>query len=324
MDYKKKKYDAICIGQIINDLLVTGIPGNALTETKDTYIADSFTSALGGDAANESVVLAKLGNKVALLGKLGDDQTGHVLLNHMEENHVDPSLTLIKNDCINTRTVVVILKDSSHRYFVCKGRNFNLSKEDIDFSILSDTRAIITGSLFGLGELDLYGIGDVFSTAQKNGVLVFADMTYDMDGIGPRAFDHIYGMIDYLLPSYDEALYVTECEEPEKMAQFFLERGTKNVVIKLGGKGCYFKNNDMSFYTDPFIVEPVNMTGCGDNFVAGFAHSILKRDSVQEACRFACGVGALNALGIGANLFVKNEQHVLKFMSMTPQLPIER
>ena len=110
MDNEKKKYDVICIGQIINDLLVTGIPGNALTETKDTYIADSFTSALGGDAANESVVLAKLGNKVALLGKLGDDQTGHVLLNHMEENHVDPSLILIKNDCMNTRTVVVILK----------------------------------------------------------------------------------------------------------------------------------------------------------------------------------------------------------------------
>ena len=319
-----KEFDVICIGQIVQDILVTDIPQDALTSGKDTYLAGMVKTSLGGDAANEAAALAKMGDHAAFLGRLGTDAIGEALLHAMEAMHIDTSLAIRLDESKNFSTVVVIKQDKTHTFFVGPGEKDLAVKDDIDFSIFGKTRAVCAGSLFALGDLDLNGIADIFEAARSNGALTFADMTFDFKGIGPRALDYLYKHVDYLVPSFTEAAFVTGEEEPEKMADAFLKMGAKNVVIKLGGDGCYFRNAEKSFYTDPFDIEPLNTTGCGDNFTGGFIHSILQGKTPEESCEFACGIGALNATGVGASLVVQSEQHVLDFMKETKKRHIDR
>ena len=60
------------------------------------------------------------------------------------------------------------------------------------------------------------------------------------------------------------------------------------MVIKLGDQGCYVRSEKEEFYMDPFEVEAKDTTGCGDNFVAGFIHSVLRGKTLMDCARFAC------------------------------------
>ena len=66
MKGQEKKYDAICIGQIDQDILVRDIPEEALTSGVSTYVADRLLIAGGGDAINEAATLSQLGNRDSL------------------------------------------------------------------------------------------------------------------------------------------------------------------------------------------------------------------------------------------------------------------
>ena len=127
-----------------------------------------------------------------------------------------------------------------------------------------------------------------------------------------------------MVPSWDEAAYVTGLEDERKMADWFLERGAGNVIIKLGSRGSLFRNREESFYTDPYEVTPVDTTGCGDNFTAGFIHAYLKGESMRDCVQFASAAGALNSLGLGASSYIRSEQMVLDFMEKTPRKKIAR
>ena len=99
------------------------------------------------------------------------------------------------------------------------------------------------------------------------------------------------------------------------MADVFLSRGVKNVVVKLGGRGCYFKNAERSFFLPPFEIHAVDATGAGDNFVAGLASEFLRGSSVDDALRFANACGAICTTAVGAGTALKSREQVLRFLN---------
>jgi non-ribosomal peptide synthetase component F len=88
--------------------------------------------------------------------------------------------------------------------------------------------------------------------------------------------------------------------------------GVKNVVIKLGAKGCYFKNSDTAIRLPACAVQAVDATGAGDNFVAGFASELLRGSPVGDALRFANACGAICASAVGAGTALKSRDQVLE------------
>ena len=122
-------------------------------------------------------------------------------------------------------------------------------------------------------------------------------------------------LIDYITPNEDEARYCTGEDEPEKMADAFLAKGARNVIIKLGGKGCYFKNKDEDICLPAYDVDAVDATGAGDNFLAGFASEILRGSSNREALEFANACGAICSTAVGASAALKNREQVVEFMN---------
>lgn len=324
MDNRKKEFDVICIGQIVQDILVTNIPENALTSEKDTFLADEILMSSGGDAVNEAAMLAKFGNRCALLTRLDKKEVGDMIYADLTRQGVDTSLLVRPDDCRTFTAIVVIKPNGDHIFFDGPGHNYTLRMSDIDMSVFERTRAVTAGSLFALGELDTCGIEQIFRKAQESGALTIADMNNDSDKKGPRAVEKVYPYTDYLMPSYDEAIYVTGEKDPDKIADYFLDAGVKNVVLKLGGEGCFFKNREKRFFTDPFRVSPVDTTGCGDNFVAAFVHCLLKGMEPEECAEFACAAGALNSQGLGAHLHIQSEAQVEAFMKTAQKARIDR
>lgn len=121
-------------------------------------------------------------------------------------------------------------------------------------------------------------------------------------------------MIDYITPNQDEGRYCTGEDDPGKMTDVFLEKGACNVIIKLGGRGCFFKNQDDELLLPAYGIDVVDATGAGDNFLAGFASEILRGESVREALAFANACGAISATAVGAGTALRDREQVLKFM----------
>lgn len=324
MGSQNKKYDVICIGQVVQDIMVTNIPENALTSGTDTVMAGQVLLASGGDAVNEAAMLAKLGNHSALLTRLDKRNVGDMIYGDLVREGVDTSLLTRPDDCKTFSTVVVVKQNGDHSFLIGPGENFMLKMSDIDLSVFEETRAVTAGSIYGLGELDTGGLAVIFEKAQKAGAITLADMNFDTLGLGPHAIDSVYPYTDYLMPSYDEAVYVTGERGPDKIADVFLAAGVKNVVLKMGEEGCFFKSAKKRFFTDPYKVNPVDTTGCGDNFVAAFLHCLLKGMEPEECAEFACGAGALNSQGIGAHLYVRSEDHIRQFMASAEKRELHR
>ncbi len=317
-----KKYDVICIGQVVQDILVTNIPEDALTCGRDTFLADEILMSAGGDAANEASVLAKLGSRSALLTRLDKLEAGNMIFDDLTRLGVDTSLLVRPDDCRTFSTVVVVKPDGDHIFFAGPGRNFTLELSDVDMSVFEQARFVTAGSLYSLGSLDGEGIARIFEKARSAGAVTVADMNYDGENRGPHGSDPVYPFTDYLMPSENEAQYVTGETDPDKIADYFLAHGVGNVVLKLGGEGCFFKNGRERFFMDPYKVSPMDTTGCGDNFVAAFIHGLLKGMSHEEAADFACAAGALNSLGLGAHSYIQSEEQVLEFMKQAEKVKI--
>ena len=98
------------------------------------------------------------------------------------------------------------------------------------------------------------------------------------------------------------------------MAGVFLDYGVRNVIIKLGGKGCYFRNRESELFLPPCEITAVDATGAGDNFVAGFAAEILRGAELPEALRFANACGAICTTAVGAGTALKSRVQVLAFL----------
>ena len=319
-----KKYDVICIGQVVQDILVTNVPENSFMRETDTVQADSLTLTSGGDAANEAVVLARLGERSALLSRVDTRNVGTMIYEDMKREGVDVSLLRQLEDCETFTSLVFIHPSGDHNFIVGPGRNYTPEMTDFDMEIFRQTRAVSAASLFALGALDTDGIDRIFRTVKESGGLTVADMNFDLKGIGPHGVDKAYTHTDYLMPSFNEAVYVTGKKNPDEIADYFLEAGVKNVVLKMGGEGCFVKNAQERFYVDPFDVTPQDTTGCGDNFVAAFIHCLLKGMSIRDCAEFASAAGAINSQGVGAHMQIQSEQQVLDYMKTAKKRVIER
>ena len=94
----------------------------------------------------------------------------------------------------------------------------------------------------------------------------------------------------------------------------FLELGVRNVIIKLGAKGCYLKNAETALYLPAYAINAADATGAGDNFVAGFVSELLRGESPERALRFANACGAICTTAVGAGTALKSRAQVLAFM----------
>lgn len=304
--------DLICIGMALVDSIIRGFDPNPVSASG--YRAESGSLNVGGEAVNEAVAAARLGLKTGILCSLGEDTAGDMVADALRRAGVDCSRIIRSQEHPTPVTTMFVNEDGTRKSITNRAHRHNFHPETVP-ARFTDARALILGSLFRAPFDDPAIILSVLTAAKNAGQIVFADTK--LPNFRFLSLDDLRDslpLIDYITPNEDEARYYSGKEVPEEMADVFLSYGVKNVIIKLGGKGCLFKNAQESFLLPAFPIRAVDATGAGDNFAAGFASEILRGASPSDALRFANACGAICTTAVGAGTALQSREQVLRFL----------
>ena len=305
-----KETDILCIGMALVDSIIKGF--NPEPVSASGFTAVSGTLNVGGEAVNEAVAAAKLGMRTGILCTLGTDPAGDMIVDYLKKNGADTSGVIRDAEHATPVTTMFVNDDGTRKSITNQAHRYNFHPEKYLDEIVK-ARAIILGSLFRAPFDDPAIIYEVVTGAKKAGVLVIADTK--LPNFVKLTLDDIKNTLpelDFITPNEDEAKYFTGKTEPEDMADVFLGYGVKNVIIKLGSKGCLFKNSEKTIKIPPLKIDAVDATGAGDNFVAGLTTEILNGKPIEEALRFANACGAICTTAVGAGTALKDYDQVLK------------
>ncbi len=300
--------DVVCIGTALIDSIIKGFDPNPTSASG--YTAESGTLNAGGEAVNEAIAFAKLGTKVGILCFLGEDAAGAFVENELRKNGVHTDLIVWEKEHPTPVTSMFVNKDGGRMSVTNLAHRYNFHPETKGIGALG-AKAISIGSLFRAPFDDPAVIHTVLSEAKAAGMRVFADTK--IPNFHPLTLEDIresLPLIDYITPNEDEAKYYTGEKEPAAQADVFLNYGIANVIIKLGGKGCYYKNAVEEIRLPAFPIDPVDSTGAGDNFIAGFVTEILQGKTPKDALLFANACGAICTGAIGAGTALQNREQV--------------
>ena len=297
----KKEYDILCIGEMLADIIVSGVKSvhfDAFAER-----TDEIRIRPGGDAFNNAIDMARLGNSVCCAGRISTDVIGQSLLQAGTDAGVDMS-HVIPTGTPQAKMTILITSDDKRAFFYYPGTSAELVPEDIDLSLLERCRLLQIGSTFHLTGFDGEGACGILREAGKRGVITSMDVTSDFSGKWDKIIHCCYPYLDYFLPSIEQAEKITGTSDEREIASYLLGEGVRNVVVKLGSRGSYFRNQKEEFWCGVCDVPVVDSTGAGDAFVSGFLTGVLHGMSHQEAARLGtvCSAGVIQSVGANAGM----------------------
>ncbi len=302
--------EIVFVGMSLIDVIVQGF--DKIPVSASGYRAESCSVNVGGESVNGVLAAAKLGAKTAILCHLGKDAEGDMVVAALEKHGVDTSL-VVRDEHPTPVTTMLVESDGSRKSITNLAHKHNFHPET-HLDALAGAKAIVLGSLFRAPFDEPEIVKAVVEYAHKNNILVFADTKIpNFAKIKLEDIKDSLPLIDYITPNEDEGKFFTGEDDPEKMADAFLEYGVKNVIVKLGGKGCLFKNSERMIRLDAYDINAVDTTGAGDNFLAAFASEILRGENVKDALAFANACGAICSTAVGASTALKDREQVLDF-----------
>lgn len=298
------------IGAAILDVLAR--PVSMQVFEKGSHPVEELRLEVGGDAANEALVLAGLGKNVWLQTVLGNDMAGRMVLESLRESGIKISDNCVRED-IRTGINTVLVREGGERSFLTDpgGSLRKLGPEHLTFpfekaiDILSFA-SIFVSPRFGAAEME-----KLFCRAKEQGILVCADMTKPKNGEQEKDIAGALRWVDYFFPNREEACMLTREADEEKAAARLLNAGVKHVVIKCGGDGCLVGSGEDAAHRELFRVPAVpgvrcvDTTGAGDSFTAGFLAALSEGKNLRQCSEFACVCGAKAVECAGAARWVK-------------------
>ncbi|MBQ5987283.1 MAG: carbohydrate kinase family protein [Clostridia bacterium] len=303
-----ERLDILAVGTALVDSIIKGFDPKPVSASG--YRAASGSLNAGGEAVNEAIAAAKLGMQTGILCSLGVDAAGDMLMDVLHRGGVDTSRVL-RDEAHPTPVTTMFVHDDGTRKSITNGAHRYNFRPDHHLDRLTGARAVILGSLFRAPFDDPDVALTVAKTVKAEGALLVADTK--LPNFTPLTLDDlrdVLPLIDYITPNEDEAKFYTGQTEPEAMTEVFLEAGVKNVILKLGAKGCYFRNKTEKFALPALPIRAVDATGAGDNFVAGFTAARLWGSDHESAMRFANACGAICTTAVGAGTALQNREQV--------------
>ena len=291
-------FDILCIGETAVDIICK--PVSECLFSNVCSPVESISIQSGGDALNNAVDLAKLGNQVCYVGRIGLDAGGEFVLGALQNAGVDVS-HVVRTDCPHAKVNLLIKPDGNRAFFYYGGPSREFSASDVDPALLSSCKILQVGGTFHLPAFDGAGAAELFQAAQKAGVLTSMDVTNDFTGRWNEIISPCYPHLDYFLPSIDQAKLISGYQDPRDIAAFFLDRGVKHVAIKLGAEGSFYQSGNKAFFCGTYHVPVVETTGAGDAFCAGFLTALVRNCSPEECVLTATAASAQVIQAVGAN-----------------------
>ena len=259
----------------------------------------------GGMAANAAVAAARLGAKVELWSRVGDDNAGAFVTAGLKAETVDIRALESFEDA-RTSTSAIIVDGHGERMIV--GMR--------DTSIPSSTSWLplerITGTDVVLADLRwLEATRTAFTHARKAGVPTVLDAD-----LGAReALPDLLRATDYAIFSAPALREFAHGTTDEQRLADILTRGPRHAGVTLGADGYAWAEVGRNGRQPGFKVDVVDTTGAGDAFHGAFALALAEGQSVADCARFACAVAAMKCTRLGSRGGLPTRAEAEKFLS---------
>ncbi|KAB5512428.1 hypothetical protein DKX38_029490 [Salix brachista] len=285
----------VTFGEMLIDF-VPDVAGVSLAES------GGFIKAPGGAPANVACAISKLGGKSAFIGKVGDDEFGHMLVDILKKNGVN-SEGVCYDPHARTALAFVTLKKNGEREFMFyrnPSADMLLKESELNMGLLKQAKVFHYGSISLISEPCRSAHLTAMKAAREAGILLSYDPNvrlplWPSSDAARDGIKSIWKDADFIKVSDDEVAFLTQ-GDPEK-EDVVLSLWHDRLKLLVGFKGR----------VPGFSVKAVDTTGAGDAFVGSFLLSVAKDTSIfhkeeklREALAFANACGAICTTQKGA------------------------
>lgn len=249
----------------------------------------------GGSGANVAVWLARLGQPVTFIGRIGDDIFGRWLADDLRAEGVRPELVVDQHR--NTAAIQVLVEPGGERTMVPdRGANAAWAAGDIPADLIAHAELLHVVGYALLDRESQPGALAAMTIARGHGVPISLDPSSHgpLAGLGAAGFWRLVGHPDIVLPNRQEAAVLTGSAEI-KSALDILHVHATTAVVKLDRDGCMATDGAQTVVVPASHTAIVNATGAGDAFDAGFLAAWCAGRGLEAACRAGVSMGTFAA-----------------------------
>lgn len=275
-------------------------------------LVQNVSLTLGSSSAICAAALAKLGEQVTFIGKVGHDTWGDLCIALIQEFGVDCSLVR-RDESLKTGITVSITSAKDRALLTYLGAIGALEEHDVSDEHLRGHRHLHVSSFF-LQRALRSGLKLLLARAHHHGLTTSVDPGFDPDETWDGDLIDTLSEVDVFLPNELELAGISGIENRAEALRE-LDNGRIIIVAKLGRDGCMAIQNGQILATPAFPVTPIDTTGAGDTFNAGFLHAWLHGGDLREAMIFGSACGALSTLGVGGTANQPTTEQAREFIA---------
>jgi sugar/nucleoside kinase (ribokinase family) len=280
-------------GELNADAVFIGL--QSLPRLGHEVLAQGFSLELGSSSAICAAGLARLGNEVGFITRVGADLLGHFCLEQLKTLGVDATAAII--DPTKKTGMTVSISTTDRALVTYPGTISDLTAADISPALLLQFQHLHVSSYFLQSALRP-GLAELFADAKRLGLTTSLDPGADPTERWRANMPELLENVDVFLPNETELAALTSSAGVDEGLRA-LENGHTLTVAKLGKRGCAVLQRGELLIVPAIPVGPVDTTGAGDSFNAGFLHARLLGKPLEECLRCGAICGGLSTQSPG-------------------------
>lgn len=289
--------DILVIGEVNADVVVRAADPRPVFGQVERWV-DGVDLVMGSSSVIFACAAARLGLRIAVVGVVGNDALGRFMLASMAERGLDTTAVGVDPQ-VPTGATVILASPTDRAILTAPGTTPLLRVEDVPRSMVRRARHLHAGSVFLL-DLARPDLPALFRAARADGSTTSFDTNWDpretWDG-GVRA---LLAETDVFLPNAGEATRIAGEADVEVAARALVALGARVVAVKLGVEGALATTADgRTARCAALAVDPVDTTGAGDAFDAGFLSGWLAGRPLEACLALGVACGSLSTRGVG-------------------------
>ncbi len=302
----------VTLGAHVLDTIVQ--PVDEIPEGQGSLLVDEIVMSAAGPAGGTALVLAKLGARVVTSGSVGDDVTGRVLVQLLADEGIDVG-NLRVGDLPTSASVLPIRSDGSRPALHVVGANA-LAADVVPWDALAAADHVHVGAPELLGPENVIEILDY---ARDHGATTSLDFLIGGEQAFYALIEPLLSHTDYVLPNAEQALGWTEAADLHAAAHALAAAGARVVAITDGGRDIVLVEGGELREIPIVPAEPVDTSGGGDAFSAGFVFAKLQGRSSVDAARFGSATAAQVVAGVGTSFGTYDAASIDALLATVPR-----
>ncbi|WP_313824336.1 sugar kinase [Leclercia sp.] len=274
------------------------------TKTGELSAVDHFIKRVAGAELNVATGLARLGLKVGWVSRVGNDSFGQFVLDTLKNEGIETAGVTLDGRYptgFQLKSKVIDGTDPIVEYFRKGSAASHLSVEDFNPIWFTAARHLHLSGVAAALSASSYALLDHAAGAMKAaGKTISFDpnlrpVLWKSEAEMVEKLNHLAFQADWVLPGVKEGQILTGEKTPEGIADFYLNRGVRAVILKTGADGAWFKTADgeQGAVAAVRVENVVDTVGAGDGFAVGVVSALLEGKTLQQAITRGNIIGSL-------------------------------